>query len=142
MPGPTIRFVDQTPSGLASMLGDLLGQNLVRDPGRRRLLVPAVSAVDAPDAGVAVTIAVTPATIAVADGVDTRATVRVRADSGRLLALVAAPLRFGLPDLLHGEGRAVVADLLRGRLRVRGLLRHPRQVARLTMLLSARDDHP
>ena len=139
---PTIRFADEPPSGLASMLGDLLGQNLARHPERAALLARAVSSIEAPDAEVAVTISLTPMAIVVAEGVDARATVHVRAPSDRLLALVASPLRFGLPDLFSAEGRAVATDLVRGRLRVRGLVRHPRQVARLTRLLSVRDDRP
>jgi hypothetical protein len=139
---PTIRLADEAPSGLASMLGDLLGQNLARHPERNALLEHAVSSIEAPDADVAVTITLTPLAIVVAGGVDGRATVHVRAPSDRLLALVASPLRFGLPDVFSAEGRAVVTDLLRGRLRVRGLVRHPGQVARLTRLLSVRDDRP
>lgn len=141
-PGPEIRYEQAAPSGLARLLGDLLGQNLARDPGRSRCLIAGVSAVEAPDADVAVTITVTPEGISLSDGVAREATVRIRASSERLLALVAAPLRFGLPDVFHPKGRVVVADLLRGHLRVRGLVRHPRQVARLNELLSVRDDGP
>ncbi len=61
------------------------------------------------------------------------------ADSGRLLDLTTAPLRFGLPDVMTSEGRAVVRDLLVRRLRIGGLLRHPLRLARLTQLLSVAD---
>lgn len=133
---PTVRFAQEDPSGLASMLGELIAQNLSRDPQRRRLLRPSISSIEVPDADVAATIRLTPSQVTIADGLDATATVRVRASSDRLMALVAAPLRFGLPDVLHTEGRSVVADLIRGRIRVHGLIRHPRQVARLTMVLS------
>jgi hypothetical protein len=136
---PTVRFAEDTPNGLAVMLGDLIGQNLARDPRRTRLLRPSVSSIEAPDAGVAVTITMSPTQVSLANGVGANTTVRVRASSDRLIALVAAPLRFGLPDPLHAEGRAVVTGLIRGQIRVRGLVRHPRQVARLTMLLSAQE---
>ena len=60
---------------------------------------------------------------------------RARGDACSTLA--AAPLRGGLPDALTPEGRAVVAALLTGRVRIRGLVRRPLLVRRLTMLLSA-----
>jgi hypothetical protein len=41
---------------------------------------------------------------------------------------------------MASEGRAVVRDLLVRRLRIRGLLRHPLRLARLTKLLSVADD--
>lgn len=62
----------------------------------------------------------------------------VAASAERLLQLAAAPLRFGVPDPLTREGRAILADILAGRVRVRGLLRRLPAVRRLTMLLSAR----
>jgi len=131
-------YADPSPSGLSSMLGGLIEQNLVREPGRRRLLRPAVFTIEAPDAQVAVTLQVGTNQVRVADGADDTAQVRVTADSGRLLAIAGAPLRFGFPDLFHAQGRRVIADILRGRVRIEGLLRHPALVARLTMLLSAR----
>jgi hypothetical protein len=70
--------------------------------------------------------------------VDPAARVVVRADSLRLLELAAAPLRFGLPDVFTPEGRAVLAAIATGRVRVRGLVLRLPAVRRLTMLLSAR----
>lgn len=131
-------YSDASPSGLASMLGVLIEQNLARDLGRRRLLKHAVFTIEAPDAEVAVTLHVGTDGVRVAEGADGAAQVRVAADSSRLLAIAGAPLRFGFPDLLTSQGRGVIADILRGRVRIGGLLRHPVLVARLTILLSAR----
>ena len=131
-------YADPVPSGLASMLGRLIEQNLSRDPARLRLLKGAVFSIEAPDAEVAVTLYVDVDGVRVAGEADPAARVRVCADSVRLLAISGAPLRFGLPDLLTPQGRAVVADILRRRVRIIGLLRHPVLVTRLTMLLSAR----
>jgi hypothetical protein len=131
-------YADAAPGGLASMLGGLIEQNLARDPARRRLLRPAVYSIEAPDAGVAVTLHVDPAGVRVAEGPDPAASVHVRADAARLLAIAGAPLRFGFPDPLTGAGRSILTDILRGKVRIRGLLRHPMRVSRLTLLLSAR----
>jgi hypothetical protein len=133
---PVVHVAQERPSGLASMLGDLIAQNLARDPGRIALLVPATSAIEAEDVGIVVTIELSPSVISLVEGTSSASTVRIRASSADLLALVSAPLRFGLPDVMRPEGRSVVAKLVRGQVSVRGLLRHPRQVARLTMLLS------
>jgi hypothetical protein len=131
-------FADAEPSGLASLLGGLIEQNLARDPARERLLTPSLVAIDAPDAGVAITLRIDPHRILVIDGADAHASIGVTGDSARLLALTAAPLRFGFPDPLRPGGRAALADVATGRVKVRGMLSHPRGVARLTMLLSAR----
>jgi hypothetical protein len=131
-------YADASPSGLAAMLGSLIDQNLAREPGRRRLMRRSVFAIEAPDAGVSVTLHVAPTGVRVADGIDGSAQVRVRADSARLLAIAGAPLRFGLPDVLSAQGRDVIADIARGRVRITGLIFHPVLVARLTTLLSAR----
>ena len=131
-------YANGSPSGLSRMLGDLIEQNLAREPGRRRLLKPAVFSIEAPDAQVEVTLYVGTAGVRVAEGVDGTAQVRVRADSARLLAIAGTPLRFGYPDVLSSGGRGVITDILRGRVRIAGLLRHPALVAQLTVLLSAR----
>jgi hypothetical protein len=128
--------VGPEPSGLASMVAELIEQNLARDPDRRALLRRSVVVLDAPDADVTVFLRIAPEVVRVGDGDVPDAHLRIRADSGDLLGLTTAPLRFGLPDLLTPEGRAILGDLIGGRVRIRGLLRHPLRLARLTKLLS------
>jgi len=131
--------VGPEPSGLASMVAKLIEQNLARDPERRRLLHRSVVVLDAPDAEVTVFLRMDRDGVRVGDGDVPDAHLRIRSDSGRLLDLTTAPLRFGLPDLLSSEGRSIVGDLLARRVRIRGLLRHPLRLARLTQLLSVAD---
>jgi hypothetical protein len=135
----SVSVVGPEPSGLAAMVADLIEQNLVRDRARRRLLRPSVVVLDAPDAEVTVFLRIDPDEVQVGDGDVPDARLRIQADSGRLLDLTTAPLRFGLPDVMAPEGRAIVRDLLTRRLRIRGLLRHPLRLARLTQLLSVAD---
>lgn len=134
-----VTVVGLEPSGLASMVAELIEQNLSRDPARRGLLRPSVAVLDAPDADITVFLRITPEDVRVGDGNVPDAHLSIRAESGRLLDLTTTPLRFGLPDVLRGEGRAIVGDLLGRRLRIRGLLRHPLRLARLTKLLSVAD---
>jgi len=125
-------------SGLAPMLEELVRQNLERVPSRRRLLRPATIVIDVPDAEVTVTLHVDGTALRAVDGDDRTAPVRIRTDADGLLALARVPLVVGLPDPRRHEGRAVLAAIVTGRLRVRGLLTHLPTVARLTALLSAR----
>jgi hypothetical protein len=134
-----ITVVGGEPSGLASMVADLIEQNLARDPTRTALLRSSVTVLDALDADVTVFLRIERDGIRVGDGDVPDAHLRIRSDSERLLDLTTVPLRAGLPDPLRPEGRAIVGDLLRRRIRIRGLLRHPLRLARLTKLLSVAD---
>lgn len=136
--GPaTVTHADEEPNGLASMLGSLLEQNLVRDPRRRRSLRPAVVSLVATDAGVRATLRIGSAGIEVANGGDPQPDLEIATDAHRLLELAAVPLRLGLPDPFTERGREVVRGLVSGRLRVRGLVRHPLLLTRVQRLLSA-----
>lgn len=132
----SVVFGTGEPSGLAVMVGGLIDQNLERDPTRRRLLRPSSATITVPDAGVAITVRTSPGGVEVRDGADPTAHVAITADSERLLGLTSAPLRLGLPDPLDPRGRAVLRDVMSGRVRIRGMLTHPRRLARLSSLLS------
>jgi hypothetical protein len=124
-------------AGLAGLLVGLVEQNLERDPSRRRLLRGGAVVIGATDAEVAIRLELVP-DLPWSAGWPLEAPVEVRAPSVVLMALAAVPLRFGLPDLLSHDGRRIVGGILRGMIRVRGLLRHAGTLRRLTMLLSAR----
>ena len=118
------------------MIGGLIQQNLDRDPGRARYLDGSVVTIVAPDAEVAVTLRLDPGHIMVSDGVDAESQVVVTANSDRLLQITASPLRLGLPDALSQGGREVLGGVLSRQVRIKGLLRSPRRLARVTRLLS------
>lgn len=125
-------------TGLASLLADLLRQNLARAPHRRELLDrPSIVSIVADDAGVGATLRIGGGAVRVEQGADRDAGVIVRGGSQDLLELTAAPLRWGLPDVLDQRGRRAIVALLSGRVRVHGLLVRPRQVVGLVRLLSA-----
>jgi hypothetical protein len=132
----TVVYRGEEPSGLASMVGGLIDQNLERDPSRLRLLRPSSATITVPDAGVAITVRTRPGEVEIRDGVDPGAQLAITADSERLLSLTSAPLRFGLPDVFDARGRAVLRDVVSGRVRIRGMVAHPRRLARLSSLLS------
>ena len=136
---PEVTLEGDDPSGLAELVAGLLSQHLAREPSRATLLARSVVVLSMPDADVAVTVRLEPGRVRVADGVAPEAHLRVVASADRVLALAAAPLRAGLPDPLRRDGRAALADVLRGRVRVHGMLRHPRRLARFTSLLSVHE---
>jgi hypothetical protein len=132
----TVEYVDEEPNGLAGMLGGLIEANLAQHPEREALLQPAVIGITAPDAGVSVTLQIAPGRVGVANGLQGKPHLLVVAESDMLMGLSSVPLRFGLPDNMTEEGRAVTASMLKGRIKVRGLARHPGKLARLNKLLS------
>jgi hypothetical protein len=132
----TVTYVDDDPSGLPQMLGQLIEQNLARDPDRRRLLRPATIVIEAVDAEVAATLRVAATGVEIAWGEDPHPDITVRADGRALLDLLAVRQRVGVADPLTREGRAILWDTLRGEIRVRPLVRRLPTLRRLTMLLS------
>ena len=132
-----VEYADAEPNGLAAMIGGLVEANVAAHPERARLLgPPAVVGIEARDADVACTLRMAPGRVVVSNGLTGPLAVVVRADGETLTELTAAPLRLGYPDAVTASGRAVTAKLLRRELSVRGLLRHPVLVSRLTRLLS------
>jgi hypothetical protein len=136
----TVTVLSPEPSGLATLVSDLIEQNLGRAPERRGLLRPSVVVLNAVDADVTVFLRIEPGGVRVGDGDVPDAHLRIRGDAERLLDLTTVPLRFGFPDVLRPEGRAVMGQLVGRRLRVGGLVRHPIRVARLTKLLNVADE--
>ena len=134
-----MEFADAEPSGLALMIGGLIQQNLERDPGRERHLDGTVVTIVAPDAEVAVTVRLDPDLVLVTDGVSDDSQVVVTASSDRLLQITASPLRFGLPDALSTGGREVLGGVLSRQVKIKGLLRSPQRLARITQLLSVHE---
>ena len=132
-----MRFADAEPNGLADLVGRLIGANLDGDPERRSLLRPSVVELSASDADMHATIRLTADGVEVSNGpANPSAHLRVRADAFDLVEFAGAPLRFGLPDVFDADGRAALGRVLRGHVRVSGMLRHPIRLTRFNRLLS------
>jgi hypothetical protein len=132
-----VQYPDPEPNGLATMLGGLIEANVTAHPERARLLSKrATYGIVAPDIDVAVSIRLSRGTVTVRNGIVGRPDVVVRANSEDLIGLSAVPLKFGLPDMSTKEGRDVNRKLLKGQLKVKGLLLHPGKLARLNKLMA------
>ncbi|HEX6388338.1 MAG TPA: hypothetical protein VFZ89_02800 [Solirubrobacteraceae bacterium] len=69
------------------------------------------------------------------------ADVAIVTDARGLISFAEAPKLAGVPDLRTREGRLVVRRLLSGRLRLRGVVRHPLAMLAVALLCDAhRDD--
>jgi hypothetical protein len=135
----TVEYLDDEPNGIAMMLGGLIEANLAQHTEREALLKPMAVAITAPDAGVSVTIRLAPGRVTVANGVaGSPPDLHVRADSTTLVELSSVPLSLGLPDLMKKEGREVNRRLLKGEIKVKGMMRNLGKLARFNKLLSVR----
>lgn len=135
----TVEYPDTEPNGLASMLGGIMEGNLAAYPERERLLSDVSTyGIRAPDVNVAVSIRLAPGKITVRNGIVGKPDILVQADSDTLVGLSSVPLKFGLPDIGTKEGREINKKLVKGQLKVKGLLLHPRKLATLNKLLTVR----
>jgi hypothetical protein len=136
---PSVRVLDAEPNGLASTIAGLLRANLAAHPERAGMLRPGAVEIVAIDAGVSVIVRSSAEGVEVANGDPAgsgRADLTIRASANDLLALTACPLRAGLPDPLQPAGREILGKLLRGRIRVRGLLTNAPLLTSFAALLS------
>lgn len=123
--------------GLGQMLADLVRGNLAAHPERVALLdgVRGQINIRAEDAGVEVGLFFTGRELSVGSPFP-RPDIAITCDSETLMALSGVPLWMGRPDVRTAAGRAVVRKILARRLRIRGMLTHPRLLAQLQKLLS------
>jgi hypothetical protein len=132
-----VEYLDEEPGGLTSMLGGLIEGNLAEHPEREALLKRALVGIIADDAGVSVSLRFAPGSVTVWNGLSGgRHDLLIRTTSEDLIGLSSVPLRFGLPDAMTKDGRAVTRKLLDGRLKVKGMFRHLATLTRLQRLLS------
>jgi hypothetical protein len=132
-----VEYADPEPNGLAAIVGGLIEANVAAHPELERSVAKGGTyAIVAPDVGVAVSIRLAPGRVTIRNGVVGRPDVRVTTDSETLVGLSSVPLRLGLPDVLTKAGREIDRKLLKGTLKVKGLVLHAAKLARLNRLLS------
>ncbi len=124
--------------GLGAMLADLVRGNLDADPSRARLLrgVTGTINIRARDAEVEIGMEFRDGRLHVRGTPFTAPRLSIETDADTLMGMSTVPLRFGMPDVGHADGRAVVQKMLRGNLKVRGMLRGMPLMVRLQKLLS------
>lgn len=119
------------------MIAGLIEGNLRADPGRRRLLEgsPRKVTISARDIDAHVGLTIGDGRAVIQDGRHQESHLWIVADSDTLVDLPNAPLIGGFPSLADPIGRATVAKLFTGRMKIRGMTR-PGLLSRVQRLLS------
>jgi hypothetical protein len=130
--------VDPDVEGLGVMLADLVRGNIEANPDRAKLLEGVIGRVNlhARDADVSVGMEFRGGQLFVHARPFPEAELDVDTDADTLMGMSTVPLRFGMPDAMTPDGRAVVAKMLKGQLKVRGMVTKPKLLIRLQKLLS------
>ena len=125
-------------NGLALMLTDLLTQNMEQAPKKQQTFkrMKAVVAISAGDAEVDLSLHFDRGRCTIKDGVAEAADLHIQTDSDTVLELSALSINAGLPNFFNRTGRGVAGKLFKGELKIRGMVRHPVSLIRLTKIFS------
>jgi hypothetical protein len=126
-----VRFVDEVPNGLSSLLGELIASRLSSHPGRLRHLRDFKIVVRASDIGLSSTLYLDPGRVTIRNGTSKAARLRVRADSATLMSISESS---ALPS--PRDAWRLLDALRSGRLRVEGLPRVVFQLSRFHRLIA------
>ena len=120
-----VEYADKEPSAFASMLGGLIEANVQSRPEKQSDFASLVARVGiwVTDIDEGVTLDFKGGRLIVHTGLKPRRTITIRADAETVMSLSSLKIGlFGLPVYYDGVGRGVAAKLLRGKLKIDGLL--------------------
>jgi len=122
----------------AGILADLLQENLAQHPEKREVFLKMQGEVviDLVDIEARVTLVFTGGALRIEAGASEHPALRVQTTSDRVMDLNALRIIGELPWYFDEAGRKVVAHLLTGRLKIRGMFAHPALLTRLTIIMS------
>lgn len=127
--------------GLATMLSDLIRQNLNRQ-SRKRVdfdkLDTAISIV-VTDADVSAVLVFARGSLDIRSGSDDPPQLRIAATAETILALCTVRIHRGVPRVFDRMGFRILKSLVTGELRLGGALRHPLQLVYFTRLMSVNE---
>jgi hypothetical protein len=123
--GELVEYADQEPSAFSSMLGGLIEANVKSRPEKGADFETLVARVGVfvTDIDEGVTLDFKGGHLVVHNGLKPRRTITIRADADTVMSLSNLKIGpLGLPVYVDGVGRGVALNLLRGRLKIDGLL--------------------
>ena len=125
-------------AGMATMLADLLEQNLAQNPRKQKDFdrLGATIVIEARDAEITTTLEFLKGTLVVHDGVSGAPKISISADSATILELSMLRIVWGVPSLLDMRGRRLLRKFIAGELKIEGLATHFISLLRLTRLMS------
>ena len=120
-----VTYGDHEPSAFASMLGGLIDANVRADPRKKADFERLVARVGiwVTDIDEGVTLDFKGGSLLMHNGLKPTRTITIRADADTVMSLSNLKIGpFGLPIYYDGVGRGVAAKLVRGRLKIEGLI--------------------
>jgi len=122
---PLVEYADEEPSAFASMLGGLIEANVKSRPEKTRDFESLVARVGiwVTDIDEGVTLDFKGGTLVMHNGLKPRRTITIRTDADTVMSLSNLKIGvLGLPVYYDQVGRGVATKLLRGKLKIDGLL--------------------
>jgi hypothetical protein len=134
-----VKYASQEPSAFAGMLGGLIEANVVANPNKRKDFDSLVARVGiwVTDIDEGVTLVFDAGRLTVYNGLEPRRTITIRAEAETVMSLSNLKIGpFGLPVYYNEVGRGVALKLIRGKLRIDGLLPNIATLNRVTRIFS------
>jgi hypothetical protein len=134
-----VDYADKAPSAFASMLGGLIAANVESRPEKQPDFESLVARVGVwvTDIDEGVTLDFKGGKLTVHNGLKPRRTITIRADSETVMSLSNLKIGpLGMPIYYDGVGRGVAAKLLRGKLKIDGLVPNILTVNAVTRIFS------
>jgi len=122
---PLVDYADKEPSAFASMLGGLIEANVKSRPEKESDFASLVAKVGiwVTDIDEGVTLEFKGGRLTVHNGLEPQRTITIRADAETVMSLSNLKIGlFGLPVYYDEVGRGVAGKLLRGKLKIDGML--------------------
>jgi hypothetical protein len=136
---PLVEYADEEPSAFASMLGGLIEANVTSRPEKTRDFESLVARVGiwVTDIDEGVTLDFKGGTLVMHNGLKPRRTITIRTDADTVMSLSNLKIGvLGLPVYYDEVGRGVATKLLRGKLKIDGLLPNILTLNAVTRLFS------
>jgi hypothetical protein len=134
-----VKYGSNQPSAFAGMLGGLIEANVVANPDKRKDFDALVARVGiwVTDIDEGVTLAFDAGRLTVYNGLEPNRTLTIRADADTVMSLSNLKIGlFGMPVYYDEVGRGVALHLMRGKLRIDGMLTNIATLNRVTRVFS------
>ena len=134
-----VEYASKEPSAFAEMLGGLIEANVIARPDKKRDFDKLVARVGfwVTDIDEGATLAFDSGKLTVYNGLEPGRTITIRAEGETILRLTNLKIGlFGLPVYYDEVGREVAGKLLRGKLKIDGMLTHVATLNRVTRIFS------
>ena len=139
VPPPQVDYADEEPSAFASMLGGLIQANVESRPEKQQDFATLVARVGiwVTDIDEGVTLDFKGGRLTVHNGLKPRSTITIRTDAETVMSLSNLKIgALGMPVYYDEVGRGVAGKLLRGKLKIDGLLPNVMTLNAVTRIFS------